>query len=132
MQIEDRFARAFDQAARFAIRDCRIAADQIHRQLHDHPNAAEPAPLEERGAHLRRRFSLEFRHRSVRPANAGSDRSIPWLRGYAGTRSRGARTTTEPRNRGTAQPRKSRVLTIALGPDLVRDRVLDARFVIPN
>src|SRR4051794_33726490 len=41
MQFEDRFARAIDQAARLAMRDRHVAADEIHRQLDDHPNTAE-------------------------------------------------------------------------------------------
>ena len=70
VQFEDRFARAIDQSARLAMRDRHVAADEIHRQLDDHPNTAESSALEERGADFRHRFGLKFRHRAVRPANA--------------------------------------------------------------
>src|SRR4051795_8623199 len=90
MQFEDRFARAIDQAARLAMRDRHVAADEIHRQLDDHPNTAESSALEECGADLRQRFGLEFWHRAVRPANAGPRGCIPPVphtNGYACSRS---------------------------------------------
>src|SRR5579863_5341134 len=46
VQLEDGFARALDQALRFAMRDREIAADEVLRKLDDHPNSSEPAALE--------------------------------------------------------------------------------------
>src|SRR3954451_2030658 len=110
MQFEDRFARAIDQAARLAMRDRHVAADEIHRQLDDHTNTAESSALEECGADLRQRFGLEFWPRAVRPANAGPRGCIPgcevaqW-RGFAASIHRG---TTYPRNPGTADFKRVR------------------------
>src|SRR5262245_28260372 len=50
MEIEDRFARAVDQATGLAMRDRHVAADQVQRQLDDHPDAAKSAPLVKSGA----------------------------------------------------------------------------------
>src|SRR5262245_9483987 len=48
MEIEDGLAREFDQAARLAMGDRRVAADQVERELHDHANPAKLAALEKR------------------------------------------------------------------------------------
>src|SRR5438045_6321020 len=65
IEIEDRLSRAIDEAARFAMRHRAIAADQIVRELDDHPNPAKPAALEKCGAKLRDGFDLIFRHREL-------------------------------------------------------------------
>ena len=52
-QLQDRFARAIDEATGLAMRDRAVAADEIERELHDHPNTTEAAAFEERGVGLR-------------------------------------------------------------------------------
>ena len=63
-ELEDGLARTIDEAACFAMRHRAVAADQVERQLDDHPNTTEPAALEECGGDLRVRFVFEFRHRA--------------------------------------------------------------------
>ena len=72
---------------------------EIVRQLDDHPDAAESAALEKRGADSPRRFHCELAHASVTAVKRrGSRRSIPL---------------------DAVTARLSGVLAVAFGPDLV-------------
>src|SRR6185436_8259769 len=62
-QLEDGLPRAFDEAARLAMRHRAIAADQVERELDDHANTTEPSAIEECGGDLRLRLVFELWHR---------------------------------------------------------------------
>src|SRR5687768_5934792 len=70
-ELEDGLARALDEAARLTMGDRAITADQIQRELDDHPDTTEPPALEKCGVVLRLRLVFEFRHRVLSPAQTG-------------------------------------------------------------
>src|ERR1700753_3272920 len=77
MQIENRFSRAFDEAAGLAVGDAGIARAQVHRQLDDHPDTTQPAAFKERRMDFGRRLHFELRHSLSCRGNAMSPRHIP-------------------------------------------------------
>src|SRR5437762_3095731 len=72
MEVEDGLARAVDEAAGLAVRHGHVAADEVQRELDDHPDAAKSAPLVKGGADFRRRIDFKFRHHVVRAVKPGS------------------------------------------------------------
>lgn len=52
-ELDNRFARAVDEASRLAMRNRSVTADEVQRELDDHPNTTEAAAFKERGVGLR-------------------------------------------------------------------------------
>src|ERR1041385_4373801 len=77
VEVEDRLARALDQATGLAMRDGEVGADEVQRQLDDHPDTAKSAPFVKRGADFRRRIDFKLGHHVVVRSNRGPATSIP-------------------------------------------------------
>src|SRR5207302_2933276 len=103
MQLQDRLARATDQASRLAVRHGHVAADEIERELHDHANTAKAPPLENRRADFHRRIHCVFAHAQLPRSNGDAVRRIPdFVRGYrvsaVGCREASTRENNRPRS----------------------------------
>jgi hypothetical protein len=77
MEVQDGLPRAAHQAARLAVRDGHVGADEVECELDDHADPAKRAALEIRGTDLGHRIDLKFAHAQLPALNGGFERCIP-------------------------------------------------------